>query len=69
MTVYAPTSDYIWELVKYRGIDPTALFIQAGLDPASRHNINERISRRKFNHLIDLAAKASGDPAFGLRAA
>ena len=68
MTVYAPITDYIWELVKSRHIDPAPLFIEAGLDPDTRRNINDRVPRDKLDRLIELAAEASGDSAFGLRA-
>ncbi len=68
MSVYAPMTDYIWELVKSRGIDPAPIFTKAGLDPGTRRNINDRVPRARFDRLILLAAEASGDSAFGLRA-
>ncbi|MBE9547852.1 MAG: AraC family transcriptional regulator [Proteobacteria bacterium] len=68
MTVYAPTTDYIWELIRSRGMDPAPLFTKAGLDPEIRNNPNKRVSRKQFDHLLDIAAEASGDSAFGLRA-
>jgi len=68
MSVYAPTTDYIWELVKSRGIDPAPIFTKAGLDPGTRRNTNSRVPRKRFDHLIELAAEACNDPAFGLRA-
>ena len=68
MTVYAPTTDYIWELIRSRGMDPAPLFIAAGLDPEIRKNQNKRVSRKDFGRLLDIAAEATGDPAFGLRA-
>ncbi|MCF6226582.1 MAG: AraC family transcriptional regulator [Xanthomonadales bacterium] len=68
MTVYAPTTDYIWELIRFRGIDPAPIFVQAGLDPEIRHNPSARINHNEFRRLVDLAAKACDDPAFGVRA-
>ncbi len=61
-------TDYIWELVNSRGIDPVPIFTKAGLDPSTRRNINDRVPRARFDRLIFLAAEASGDSAFGLRA-
>jgi len=68
LTVYAPTTDYIWELVRFRGIDPEPIFRNAGLDPTIRLNQKARISHDEFWRVVDLAAQACDDPAFGLRA-
>ncbi len=68
MSVYAPTTDYIWELVQSRSIDPHPIFLEAGIDPKVRFDTKKRVTRESFLRLIDLAAQACDDPAFGLRA-
>ena len=68
MSVYAPTTDYIWELLRARGLDPAPVFREAGLDPDTRRNVRHRVPRDRFDRLVELAASACRDEAFGLRA-
>lgn len=67
MTVYAPAADYLWELVRSYGIDPTPVFEQAGVDPKQRFDPNARLTRPQMNALHAAALEATGDEAIGLR--
>jgi hypothetical protein len=41
MSVYAPALGYIWKNAKEFGLDPEALFKEAGIDPGLRLNTSQ----------------------------
>ena len=51
------------------GVDSKQVLIRAGLNPAQLNDPNARYSYPAVTSLWKLAAKASGDPCFGLKAA
>ncbi|MEM1411955.1 MAG: AraC family transcriptional regulator [Pseudomonadota bacterium] len=67
MSVYAPATDYLWELIRSYDIDPRPVFERAGIDPALRFDKNARLSRPQMNELHRVACEATGDEALGLR--
>jgi len=48
------------------GVDSTAIFKQAGLNPAHLHDPNARYSFTGMTHLWELAVEVTSDPCFGL---
>ena len=51
------------------GIDSTQVLIRAGLNPTQLSDPNARYSYPAVTHLWKMAAKVSGDPCFGFKAA
>ena len=50
------------------GIDPEPLYREAGVDPVGISGPGERINNNVLKALWQLAAEASGDPGFGVKA-
>jgi len=59
----------IWKGLESEGLDPRALFVQAGLNPDQLHDANARYPVARMTRLWNLAAQATGDECFGLVAA
>ncbi len=59
----------ITKAMEAEGLDSNAILKRAGLDPARMNDPNARYSYPAVTNLWKTAAKASGDPCFGLKAA
>ncbi len=59
----------ITRAMEAEGLDSKTILKQAGLDPARMNDPNARYSYPAVTNLWKTAAKASGDPCFGLKAA
>jgi AraC-like DNA-binding protein len=64
MAVFAPALSYLWESAKDFGLDPDALFREAGIDPMLRLDINARVSAKQYDRLIWTEKQKSNDDAF-----
>lgn len=67
MTFFAPLAGPLWKQLEGYGLDPTALFREAGIDPEAIFDSRARIDYGAFDRLFQQAIKLSGDPFFGLR--
>ena len=68
-TKYARISLILWNIISSYGIDPEPLFWEAGINPDLMKQSGKRYRVRKVKLLWQKAAKAIGDPCFGLKAA
>jgi len=68
MSLFAPLASSLWKQIESYGLEPAALFKEAGVDPESIFDSGTRISAESFERLFDRAIELSGDPWFGLRA-
>lgn len=59
----------MWRTLEDYGLDPEAIFIEAGLDPDQLHESGSRYSARASYRLWKLARAATGDPGLGLKVA
>jgi AraC-like DNA-binding protein len=57
----------IWKTLESYRLDPTALFVEAGLDPQHLRDPNARYSVERMQSLWRLALDASRDQCFGIR--
>lgn len=64
MSILAPALGYLWKSAEEFGLDPVALFEEAGIDPKLRLDINARVSENQMDDLIWLAKQKSRDEAF-----
>ncbi|HNP36282.1 MAG TPA: AraC family transcriptional regulator ligand-binding domain-containing protein [Woeseiaceae bacterium] len=49
------------------GIDPTPLYRELGVDPVGPKDAGARTPNRTIRNMLEIAAKLSGDPAFGIQ--
>jgi AraC-like DNA-binding protein len=69
MSVFAPVLGALWRQLEGYGIDPDPLFRQEGIDPEALFDAGARIGATQSQRLFHRAARASGDPLFGLKSA
>ena len=67
-TLLASASRILWRTIKSHGIDPDALFTQAGLDPKKINEAAARFPVESARQAWSLAHDAIEDPCFGIRA-
>lgn len=65
-TAIATAGRLLWRMLERRGIDPAALFNEAGLDAESLDDPLERYPGKEGRLAWRLASKLLDDPAFGL---
>ncbi len=65
----ATVSQILWRLIEFHGVDPAPLYRRAGIAAQSIRDPFARISNRRTDALIRLAAASIPDASFGLRAA
>jgi AraC-like DNA-binding protein len=65
----ATTSQTLWRVIESYGLDPAAVFEQAGLDPAKWNEPGARFDDERIDDAWLLATELSGDPCIGLRVA
>lgn len=65
-TAIATAVRILWRMLERRGIDPTPLFKEAGLDPECLDNPLVRYPWKEARIAWSLASKLLDDPAFGL---
>jgi AraC-like DNA-binding protein len=65
----ATTSQTLWRVIESYGLDPAAVFEQAGLDPAKWNEPGARFDDKRIDDAWLLATELSGDPCIGLRVA
>ena len=63
------TSQVLWRVIESYGLDPAAVFEQAGLDPAKWNEPDARFDDIKLDDAWTLAIELTGDPCIGLRVA
>ncbi len=63
------TSQMLWRVIESYGLDPAAVFEQAGLDPAKWNEPGARFDDDKVDDAWILATELAGDPCIGLRVA
>ena len=68
MSLFAPLASSLWKQIESYGLEPTALFKEAGINPESIFDSGARVAGENFEHLFDRAIELSGDPLFGLHA-
>jgi len=69
MSVLAQSVGNLWRVIESYGLDPEALFAAEGLRLTWPVAPGTRLPYERLDAVRTAAAKASGDPAFGLRAA
>ena len=67
MSVFAPALSYYWKSAEELGMDPGALFRQAGIDPRLRLDAAARVSAKQFDDLVCLARRNSCDDSFAFK--
>ncbi|MEH6471746.1 MAG: AraC family transcriptional regulator [Halopseudomonas sp.] len=65
-TVLSATGALIWQALQHEGLDASAIFTEAGLDPDLLVDGNARYPLTGVTKLWALAEQASTDPCFGL---
>jgi AraC-like DNA-binding protein len=68
-TSLASSTLSVWRALESYGVEPAALFKQAGLDPQKLYDPNARYLETRLNKLWKLAAEATKDPYLGLKVA
>ena len=68
-TTITTTSQTLWRVLESYGLDPEAVFRQAGLDPALWNDPGARFEDARLDHAWLIATEVSGDPCIGLRVA
>jgi AraC-like DNA-binding protein len=66
-TALASSHMLLWKAAESYGLDPAALFREAGLDPEKIKDAEARYDEEASMRLLELVSVASGDPCFGLR--
>ena len=67
MSIFAPALSYCWKSADELGMDPDALFRQAGIDPRLRLDTTARISAQQFDDIVCLARETSRDDSFAFK--
>jgi AraC-like DNA-binding protein len=65
-TVIATAARILWRMLERRGIDPTPLFNEAGLDTENLNDPRVRYSIKQTHLVWTRASEMLGDPGFGL---
>lgn len=68
-TSLASSELMMWRTLEDYGLDPEAIFIEAGLDPDQLHESGSRYPARASYRLWKLARAATNDPCLGLKVA
>ena len=68
MSLFAPLASSLWKQIESYGLEPAALFKEAGINPESIFDSGARVAGENFEHLFDRAIERAGDPLFGLHA-
>lgn len=68
-TALASSHLLLWKAAESYGLDPAALFREAGLDPDKIGDPDARYSEEASTRLLELTMAAADDPCFGLRVA
>lgn len=66
-TALASSHLLLWKTAESYGLDPAALFREAGLDPDKIGDSEARYDEEDSMRLLELISAASSDPCFGLR--
>ena len=69
MSVLAPSVGVLWRIIESYKLDPDVFFRDAGLEVEWPIEPGTRVSYEQLDQVRAAAAEATGDPAFGLRAA
>ena len=64
MAVFAPILNYLWNSASDFGLEPGALFREAGIDPKLRLDVNARVDSKQFYRMMFNARQESHDDAF-----
>ncbi len=67
-TLLASAARILWRLIERHGVDPEAVFREAGLDPAQMSQSRARYADGKTRAAWGIAARLIGNPCFGLLA-